>query len=666
MPYVSYLADVEPSYYTDELFSITGGSSYTNRSGYYSSMGSTLGTVAVSTGTSTTTAWSSYTEATNASGGDPITISRTTYPAAQTSYTYTESRPSYVLKAQTYTTLEYEKRTTSSSEITSTVTYSETSSDGATYTTYIPFSNSTLTYGYIYSTTELDTYSNIKTTSSFLYKRTGNNASYTYNIECIGTDNSQLLLAITTQTHANIYYSDYDVLLMQDGFFSFSTSDILATLDAGSYSGEQPVTYTLTYDSISYLLSTSTWTSFYLDLVSAFESNKFLYGYLTSSTITAEYSSSYAYETTGEYTSALGNSYATSLAGASSSSTSFRQYITTVSSMEYYYEAFHPSESFVVSSLSVMTTTLTSDSYYSVFNFITQSGDLSYPIYYQKGINRAEIPTRQTFYTEEATYGNFVNSVPFSIVYNNYSPDAVSNIIVAVVQAKESMAANLYGPSEDTVSGNNACPLYMSVFIGTVTSSQDRQISSITSVTINQSTSGAIGTTNAYQSVSYTTTSFIGTHPFTTSTTTRDFITRSCAISFTGQASSVMLTARTFVDNYIPAYFLPSYVANTSLTLGIYYVPYQPQHPINASEVYYSNGLFTTANYNLSGKLINAYTSLGSTYIKDSSIKTFAVRNSRAYSSWDGQYDVFDSYGNSNYIFTREIYIQDFGSIFQI
>jgi hypothetical protein len=131
-------------------------------------------------------------------------------------------------------------------------------------------------------------------------------------------------------------------------------------------------------------------------------------------------------------------------------------------------------------------------------------------------------------------------------------------------------------------------PSWISVYDGTF--SGDRASTSNQSARVSQSSSYVgTGATNVYQTISY----FIGNNP--DSQTTR---TTSIAMALANSASSVSRLARTAVENLDSAY-INSYL---------------PSIPLNASDVFFTQGLQGNASYNMDKLLLNAYTTAKSTF----------------------------------------------------
>jgi hypothetical protein len=195
-----------------------------------------------------------------------------------------------------------------------------------------------------------------------------------------------------------------------------------------------------------------------------------------------------------------------------------------------------------------------------------------------------------TFYTEEATLGNFVSSPSYSNVYYDISPDATLAVItLGAVGHRSTYAYSIY-------------PNYVSVYIGSIYIDRDRQNTTLRSCSLYQTSSSALTGSNIYQTISY----YIGNDPQSQTTKETSFY-----FGFSNSASSVFITQRTNVDNDSTAYWT---------------FP-QPQIPVRGYEVFYTNGIQGSASYNLNGMMINAYTSLSSkfvTYATDSS--SFPVR----------------------------------------
>ena len=204
-----------------------------------------------------------------------------------------------------------------------------------------------------------------------------------------------------------------------------------------------------------------------------------------------------------------------------------------------------------------------------------------------------EVSNPDTFYTEKASFASFAEP-NYSTAYKNYSPADCSLVFLALIPLNTD--ASDYNDNE-----KDKYPSWISVYNGTFTG--DRATTSLSSVTINQSSSYVgSGSTNVYQTISY----FIENN--SASQTTR---TRSIPMALQDEASSVSRLARTKAENLDSAYINA----------------YLPSIPIEGSNVFFTQGLQAEASYNMDRLLLNAYTTALSTFA-ESATSSFPISTS--------------------------------------
>jgi hypothetical protein len=462
----------------------------------------------------------------------------------------------------------------------------------STATLFGPIEDSEATYTYIIETAVNHTFSSIKTLVNNKPFWDVEYQSKTFKIEWIGYSGggAQNLGLVYTTTGANKDISPYAKVMMETNSFSSSNQrNVFSYGSSFSDEGEQ-VTYTVTYDTITTSAVESQTTT--LERQTIADINSFLYGFIKTntadttiytagtSTLSAEL---FSYSKQPVYI----NPYGTQFAGSGVSLTQV-QAISTTSNFTRFVElsGLNRATSFIVRSF--VTTTAPYTFRGNVYGITVDVGGnpngRSYafaPIFPQSAlvIRPPESSNPDTFYTEKASVASFAEP-SYLTAYKNYSPADCSLVLLALV------ALNTEG-SAGGVDGSQY-PSWISVYDGTFAG--DRASTSNQSARVSQSSSYVgTGATNVYQTISY----FIGNNP--DSQTTR---TTSIAMALANSASSVSRLARTAVENLDSAY-INSYL---------------PSIPLNASDVFFTQGLQGNASYNMDKLLLNAYTTAKSTF----------------------------------------------------
>jgi len=461
----------------------------------------------------------------------------------------------------------------------------------STATLFGPLEYSEVTYTYIIETAVNHTFSSIKTLVNNKPFWDVEYQSKTFKIEWIGYSGggAQNLGLVYTGTAVSKDISEYAKILMEtDSFSSSNQRDVFSFGSAFTNENFQD-SYTLTYDTITTSAVASQTTT--LERASIGSINSFLYGFIKTNTAdTTIYTAGTSTESV-ELVSASQRfiyTYNPAIVAVSGASYSEVQAISTTSNFTRFVElsGLNKATSFVVRSF--VTTTAPYTYRTNVYGVTVDVGGnpngRSYafaPIFPQRAlvIRPPESSNPDTFYTEKASVASFAEP-SYSTAYKNYSPADCSLVFLALV------ALNTEG-SDGGIDGSRY-PSWISVYDGTF--SGDRASTSNQSARVSQSSSYVgTGATNVYQTISY----FIGNNP--DSQTTR---TTSIAMALANSASSVSRLSRTAVENLDSAY-INSYL---------------PSIPLNASDVFFTQGLQGNASYNMDKLLLNAYTTAKSTF----------------------------------------------------
>jgi len=459
-------------------------------------------------------------------------------------------------------------------------------------TFYGPLEDSEATYTRIVYTDTQTTLSSIKTInqdSKVYWDVQG--LSQSFKIEWIGysSGGDQNLGLVYTGTAVSKDISEYAKILMETDSFSSSNQRNVFSFGSAFTNENFQDSYTLTYDIITTSEVASQTTT--LERASIGIINSFLYGFIKTNTANATI---YTAGTSTESVELVSSSqrfiytYDTSVVAVSGASYSEVQAISTTSNFTKFVElsGLNKATSFVVRSF--VTTTAPYTYRTNVYGITVDAGGnpdgraYSFaPIFPQSAlvIRSPESTNPDTFYTEKASVASFAEP-SYSTAYKNYSPADCSLVLLALV------ALNTEG-SWGWADGSQY-PSWISVYDGTFAG--DRASTSNQSVTVSQSSSYVgTGATNVYQTITY----FIENNP--NSQTTR---TKSVAMALANSASSVSRLARTAVENLDSAY-INSYL---------------PSIPLNASDVFFTQGLQGNASYNMDKLLLNAYTTAKSTF----------------------------------------------------
>jgi hypothetical protein len=465
----------------------------------------------------------------------------------------------------------------------------------ATY--YGPLDNSEITYERLVNTLVPNTFSDIKivcNNSAIITSYGGK--SNTISIEWFGYAGlgEQFLGLIYTSTEENKDISLYDKIMMETDSFSSSNKKEIFSYGAFfsdvTYSGD---TYTLTYDIITYSEVESQTTT--LQKESLVVINSFVYGFIKTNTADTTISTAGTYSDSIElisYSKSPVILFDTNIWAVSGVSYTVVQTISTTSNFTQFVElsGLNEATSFEVRSFATITSPYTSRANGQVVSAGTGAGYSFAPIFTQSVLT-IRPPESPTFYTEKASFGSFADP-NYSTAYKNCSPEDCSLVFLALVALNTD--ASSYADNEA-----NKYPSWISVYNGTF-SGNDRASTSLESVTVSQSSSyvGA-GSTNVYQTITY----FIGNNSASQTTGTR-----SIPMILQNQASSVSRLARTVAENLSSAYI------NSWL----------PSIPLRGENVVYTQGLQADAGYNISGTLMNAYTTNQSTFA-ESATSSFPI-----------------------------------------
>jgi hypothetical protein len=488
-----------------------------------------------------------------------------------------------------------------------------------TGTIYGPLGTSSRTYTSIAPTTSSFTLTNIKTTvvdNAKIYWDVERQTKF-FKIEWIGYagSGSQNLGLIYTETAVSKNISPYDKVMMETETFSSSNKRTVFSYGSSFSGGAQQATYTLTYDNITTATVRTTITS--LRRTSREAIDFFTYGFInTTAQVISATTAGTRSSTTRLFSSSLqdvGND-STSLYLISGVSYSHIQEISTTSNFTQFVElsGLNRVTSFIVRSFVTTTAPFVFRSNASVQ---TNSGDVFDipPVFPQTQITirTPEDSNPDTFYTERASVASFAEP-DYAIAYRNYSPADASQVFLALVPLK-------------TIGGNpdgDLYPSWISVYDGTFTG--DRAVTSNQSVTVSQTASYVgSGATNVYQTITY----FINNN--SNSQTTK---TTSIAMAIVSQATLVTRLVRTAVENLDSAYT----------------DAYSPPIPITATNVFFTQGLQGGASYNMNRLLLNAYTSVASTFA-GAGVSTFPISVSSMSPIYRNQIRIDSVYSNTGF-----------------
>jgi hypothetical protein len=454
-----------------------------------------------------------------------------------------------------------------------------------TETFFGPIGGSSTTYTYIIETTVNHTFSSIKTLVNNKPFWDVEYQSKTFKIEWIGYSGggAQNLGLVYTTTGANKDISPYAKVMMETDSFSSSNQRDVFSYGSSFSDGGDEVTYTVTYDTITTSAVASQTTT--LERQTIADINSFLYGFIKTNTADTTIYTAGTSTLSAElffYSKQPVFIYDTAFFVASGVSYTQVQTISTTSNFTKFVElsGLNKATSFVVRSFVTTTAPYT----FRTNGNAVSGNDRTYafaPVFPQSAlvIRPPESSNPDTFYTEKASVASFAEP-NYSTAYKNYSPADCSLVLLALV------ALNTEGSGIGA--DGNQYPSWISVYDGTFAG--DRASTSNQSARVSQSSSYVgTGATNVYQTISY----FIGNNP--DSQTTR---TTSIAMALANSASSVSRLARTAVENLDSAY-INSYL---------------PSIPLNASDVFFTQGLQGNASYNMDKLLLNAYTTAKSTF----------------------------------------------------
>lgn len=621
MGYIRYVAGCSFVPYTNSTAQRTYGSSRTEEGGLYSASGS------ASTTFDSTTYTNSYTN-TTAFGGNTASFYRETQartsplggsPNGLTrresgSFTISSNGSGILNAGASFTTSEGGIETTGTlpvnfgvyalgiqkiTETTLPVALRKTTTTTETY--YGPFDDSETTYSKIIYTAQTVTFSGIKTTyySNYVITDNAGMRSITYKIEWIGYNGggNQNLGLVYTATANSKTISNYDTVLMETDSFQYTyvnTSFNFGAAFTDSYDGD---TYTLAYDNIINTTMPSTVTI--LNKQTSAITNSFSYGFIGTSTQNVIITTANKTSTSSLFKSYSKGSVLTdteNINPISGLSYSYFQSILTTSLFTEFKEIGGLGK---VESFAVRKFISTHASYTYRDNFDGLGGVLysMAPAFLDTYLLVREQNTSNpdTFYTERAVFASFAEPNYVS-AYKGYAPSECSLVLLNLIPLTPDLGG-LY-------------PSWISVYNGTCYLAYDRSVTSLLSITLNQSASYlGSGSTNVYQTISY----FLGNN--INSPTTK---TTSIGMHLTGSASSVSRLARTEVQNLSSAY----YDSNNEHSFA-----YLAQIPLQGSAVVFTNGLQGDAGYNINNLLMNAYTSNRSTFA-GTQVSTFPISTS--------------------------------------
>jgi hypothetical protein len=466
---------------------------------------------------------------------------------------------------------------------------------------YGPFDDSATTYSKIIYTAQTVTLSGIKTTYYSDYVITANAGvkSITFKIEWIGYNGSgkQNLGLVYTATANSKTISNYDTVLMETDSFQYTyvnTSFNWGDKFTDSYDGD---TYTLATDNIINTTVPSTVTI--LNRQTLAITNSFSYGFIGTSTQNVIITTANKTSTSSLLKSYSKGSVLTNtedINAISGLSYSYFQSILTTSLFTEFKEIGGLGK---VESFAVRKFISTHASYTYRENYDAPAGAVLSiaPTFMDTFLSVREQNTSNpdTFYTERAFFASFAEPSYVS-AYKGYAPPECSLVLLNLIPLTPDLGG-LY-------------PSWISVYNGTCYLGYDRSVTSLLSITLNQSASYlGSGSTNVYQTISY----FLGNN--TNSQTTK---TTSIGMRLTGSASSVSRLARAGAQNLDSAY----YDSNNEESFA-----YLAQIPIQGSDVVFTNGLQGNAGYNINNLLMNAYTSNRSTFA-GTQVSTFPISTS--------------------------------------
>jgi hypothetical protein len=472
----------------------------------------------------------------------------------------------------------------------------------STATLFGPLEDSEATYTYIIETAVNHTFSSIKTLVNNKPFWDVEYQSKTFKIEWIGYSGggAQNLGLVYTGTAVSKNISEYATILMETDSFSSSNRRESFAFGTAFTDENYQNTYTVTYDTITISAVESQTTT--LERQPLAYINSFIYEFIKTNTADTTIYTAGTSTLSAELTSspqANINVFNTDFV-VSGGSYSYIQAILTTSNFTRFVELSGLNKATSFNVRSFVTTTAPYTYRTNAWQIAGQGKSYSFsPLFAQSAlvIRYPESSNPDTFYTEKASVASFAEP-NYSTAYKNYSPADCSLVLLALV------ALNTEGGLGGGGDGGKY-PSWISVYDGTF-SGIDRASTTNLSVTVSQSSSYVgTGATNVYQTIAY----FIGNNP--ESLTTR---TTSVAMALANSASSVSRLARTAVENLDSAY-INSYL---------------PSIPLNAYNVFFTQGLQGDASYNMDRRLLNAYTTAKSTFA-DSATSSFPISISTTY-----------------------------------